>query len=144
MILKTNTPERLITDFEPRLSPDFAARVVREAARIRLRRRVLRGTLGIIAISGLLLLTGPARFLPSQTTPNEQLASSPTMTEWSEGSDSEYTNDPYSTQYDADKASAANYMFPDASSVEEFNSQLSNEPSTSDYSIPTDYYGANP
>jgi hypothetical protein len=142
MILKTNAPKHSLTGFEPKLSPDFAARVIREAARIRRRRRVLRGTLGVIAIGGLVLLIRP--LLPSQTAPNAQIASAPAVTEWSEGNDSDYTNDPYSTQYDPDKASAANYMFPDASSVEEFNSQLSNDQTTTDYSVPTDYYGSNP
>jgi hypothetical protein len=144
MILKTKEPQRSITDFAPVLSPNFAARVMREAARIRRRRRVIRGTLGAIAIGGLLLLIRPARFLPNQPAPSAQLASSTTATEWSEGGDSDYTNDPYGAQYDPDKASAANYMFPDASSVEDFNSQLSNEQSTTDYSVPTDYYGSNP
>jgi hypothetical protein len=144
MILKTNSPERSIADFEPEFSPDFAARVMREAARIRRRRRVIRSTLGVIVIGGLMLLIRPAWFLPNQQAWNAQLASSPAVAEWTEGSDSDYTNDPYTAQYDPDKASAANYMFPDASSVEEFNSQLSNEPSTTDYSVPTDYYGSNP
>jgi hypothetical protein len=144
MILKSTSSERSTTNFELQLSPDFAARVMRDAARIRRRRRVIRGTLGVIAIGGLLLLIRPTRFLPNQTTPNTQVASSPAATEWSESNDSDYTNDPYSAQYDPDKASAANYMFPDASSVEEFNSQLSNEQLTTDYSVPTDYYASNP
>ena len=144
MILKTKEPQRSIVDFEPVLSPNFAASVMREAARIRRRRRVIRGTLGVIAIGGLMLLIRPARFMPNQPAPTTQVASSSPAAEWTEGSDSDYTTDSYSAQYDPDKASAANYMFPDASSVEDFNSQLSNEQLTTDYSVPTDYYGSNP
>jgi hypothetical protein len=143
MILKTNQSERTITDFEPKFSPDFAARVMREAARIQRRRRVVRGALGVAALGGLILLMRPAQFIATQPKPNAQLASSPAVTEWSEANDSDYTTDSYNAQYDPDKASAANYMFPDASSLEDFNSQLSNEQSATDYSVPTDYYSSN-
>ena len=144
MILMTNQPERSITDFEPEFSPDFAARVMREAARIRRRRNVIRGTLGVMALGGLIVLMRPAQFLSTRSQPTAQLASSAPVTEWSAGNDSDYTTDSYNAQYDPDKASAANYMFPDASSVEDFNSQLSNEQSATDYSVPTDYYSSNP
>jgi len=144
MIFKTNAPEQSMADFEPTLSPDFAARVIGEVARIRRRRRVLCGTFGVIAIGTLLVLLRLARFLPNPPASNTQVASSPAATEWSFSSDSDDSNDPYSAQYDPDKASAANYMFPDASSIEEFNSQLSSEQFTTDYSVPTDYYGWNP
>ncbi len=144
MILKTNQPQRSTIDFEPVLSPDFATRVMREAARIRRRRRVIRGALGAIALGGLLLLIRPAWLVLNQPAPSTQVASSSPAAEWTEGSDSDYTTDSYSAQYDPDKASAANYMFPDASSVEDFNSQWSNEQSATDYSVPTDYYGSDP
>lgn len=144
MILKTNQSERTITDFEPKFRPDFAARVMREAARIKRRRRVVRGTFGALAIAGLILMLRQTQLVPIPATPNTQLASSPAANEWSEGNDADYTNDSYNAQYDPDKASAANYMFPDASSIEDFNSQLSNEQSATDYSVPIDYYGVNP
>ncbi len=144
MILKTNEPKRSTIEFEPAFGPGFAARVMREAARIRRRRRIISGALGVIAIGGLILLIQPARFLLEQSAPNAQLAASPATTEWSDGNDFDYATDPYSAQYDPDKASATNYMFPDASSLEEFNSQLSNQSSTTDYSVPTDYYASNP
>jgi hypothetical protein len=144
MILKTNTPQHSIDGFEPELSPDFAARVMREAGRIRRRRRIIRGALGVGAIGALMLLMQPVRLLPNRQAPTTLLASASTATESTDSSDSEYAADSYSAQYDANNTSAANYMFPDASSVEQFNSQSSNDQSATDYSVPTDYYGTTP
>jgi hypothetical protein len=115
--------------FEPRLSPDFAARVMHEAGRIRARRQFGRHiasavSVGILAVGVYLMPTlhAPA----SNSVASTNLASSDSSV-WDEGSETNIAAYTYTEAQDAgiNQNGAADYLFPDMQSLQDFSNEYS-------------------
>ena len=116
----------LASSFEPELRPDFAARVLREAARIRTRRRVFRRAGAGLAIAA---IAAGTYLVPAQRSPSQQAAAPAVYAsnyniDWDDSSNGNFAADDYLTA-DASLGSAANYMFPDAQPLQEFSDEYS-------------------
>ncbi|HUA35739.1 MAG TPA: hypothetical protein VMA09_19160 [Candidatus Binataceae bacterium] len=128
-----NTPDPandFASSFEPELSPDFAARVMREAGRIRTRRTILRRSGAALAVGAMVagFYLTPALRAPSQQASTPTVYASNSTTDLEDLSNGNAAADDYSNT-DVSSGSAANYMFPDAQSLQEFSDEYSDESS---------------
>lgn len=123
----TELPSAFNSSFEPQLSPDFAARVMREAGRIRTQRRIRRrviGTLaGTAAVLGIYLMPTSQLIARHRTATITQQTASASV-DWDDA-DSGTQAFAYSDTDEADSGSAVNYLFPDVQSLEEFSDEYS-------------------
>jgi hypothetical protein len=123
-------------DFEPRLSPDFADRVMRQVGRIRARRRIRRRIAATMAVGAVLVAFGLTVMLPGAPTYRRLAAQRSGAASrwdypdygWQANSASYYF---YGYSEDSRETTALNYMLPDAQSLMDFNNRYWNDSNSS-------------
>jgi hypothetical protein len=114
-------------DLEPRLSPDFAERVMRQVARIRTRRRIRGRIAATLAVAAVLIAVSVTAMLPTTPAHRDFAAQTPGVAAgwydagylWRANS----TGYSYGYYEDSRETTALNYMLPDAQSLIDFSNR---------------------